>query len=1598
MAPLTAADIDSALSKNNLYSGALSQYLTRLNFKDGSEVGGKIDSELRNILEEREQCISGKPAATVSVSLSSEQKTRVEELFPELRIKFTDSSHSDHPVANALRTCINALFYHQLSGGPVIDVGGSLTYHIGNRHQDVHVCNPVLSGKDVLRRQIEMDGLRRMSTNTANLTDVRYSKSLETCISCQSRMHECQYSAPSAMCVDVYDMSLYYIVNAMEERDIDRMLVALMLPVELLEKKGEVVLRDTDTVVRWEEKLISKSYAKYFINGKGDAFSHDLDNLRAFLNVGRLVSRNSNCYHVVLDSIRGDYKLFSIIRARNDVGLHTDVRRIPTTLSGMYKVSIPKNRPEGTDLQEVYLDKDFVARVKSYLVNTTATTNERNFEYAMSCVRSQKTHLVVGSRVIHSKVEMEANQMPHIVATFLRDSVRSRALALEIANLGAYEQWGCWSIVKFVCNALWSWLTHSIKRLLFVLLKYTFPKYHAFITSLKKPIVPVEEYVEVKLLDNKHFFDYETIFVDHEKQYSRVVETSKKKAMEASTNELRKLLAEAVANKIDADTFVQRAATMDLTPDSLTEMWALINKESKAAKAADIESSAIKNVSKDARVLNKELEERMKSDAFNLADIDRIRRISRGEPVSRDSATDAVEGRTEKADNVADREEGGACFSDVSSQGGRPFARGVRVEEVDVPKEKDNQPEKKFLSVEYDTLSTPSECLPRYIMGKGKDGDTFFVVDEKDREARAKELERRRLARERLQRWGDVSESTEVSSLSATNSEKEFSIHTCDSTEASDVGDEAGILVEKHAVEQRMQNCQVPPVGVLREKTAEDDKYDSLQAQLARLNKKLDRIQSKKPVRGRSIRTMTRQYLSGKRASKLGQFELRAPQALKINEPTSALGTPARPEGVVGKGKLQIPDDITGSDTSSVSSVLLDVGESSKARAKSRPAAIPTQRESSARIVEPAAVRDVVAREPSAEPSLKEPGKTSATADKRAEQRPVSTDSATANSGAGANIVGESDALLRRGTERQRPKFASAPTKVPNSNSEGCKQQNTATADKRPTRGFESGSDEDVPAKHDSPHGAQHDYDASDKSSEGGDPAYIRPLTTDGCFYSGKEKLEESILEDLMCEPNEESTLDIFKKCLLPGCDWAVAKEPIFAMRRGISCPIRSLPAEYKDCAAVEYMLHTSVTCHDIFSKYQKLCGQVTRLNRSGVVSQGVKDSFRSLSVFRKHSEYVVIGNDRVSPMGAFAIFDIEECRFISAEDMKNSADALKWFAVCDDLYKGIPFRILKSAARIARNVSVDEAFKKVKVTLENTPPGGGKTTRLVDEYLKMPNQTLVVTANAGSAEDINTEVARRTNKPKKRVAKTADSRIMNWVSTMPMAVCRIDECFLMHFGQLKFVSVLSKTDNIVLYGDENQIPFINRLPGFRCKREVLEVNDIKCKHLNGSYRCPSDVCAYLSLLKKDDGTYCYPNGVKKLNGKRPVKSVSKSSILSCDDVPIEGFDVYLTYTQDEKAQMRRSLLNRRCKTPVMTVHECQGKTFENVAVVRTKPADDIVFDSLGHHIVVVSRHTVSMKYFTLTRKLNDKLGKAVSSMSTMQDEILRGIEYQQCS
>ncbi|UNN55308.1 ORF1a [Cnidium closterovirus 1] len=289
-----------------------------------------------------------------------------------------------------------------------------------------------------------------------------------------------------------------------------------------------------------------------------------------------------------------------------------------------------------------------------------------------------------------------------------------------------------------------------------------------------------------------------------------------------------------------------------------------------------------------------------------------------------------------------------------------------------------------------------------------------------------------------------------------------------------------------------------------------------------------------------------------------------------------------------------------------------------------------------------------------------------------------------------------------------------------------------------------------------------------------------------------------------------------------------------------------------------------------------------------------------------------------------------------------------------------------------------------VDILLYEAPPGGGKTHTLIELFIDnfVNKSCLVVTANKNSQLEIKAKVEALALKKGPVAKKKAGSSVMTIDAYLMHCFGRkadvvfIDECFMVHAGQVLAVINQTRCADAIMFGDSRQIHYIERNELCSALYSDLDKFVGPEDRLYGttSYRCPWDVCMWLSkkyareITPKDFSTLGKP-------------SVKLSEIESVEDVPVESGVKYVTYTQGEKNDLQKYLKNRLPGATVNTVHEVQGETFGRVCLVRTKFQEDTPFVSENHIIVALSRHVDSLHYYVLSSRAYDDTSRAINEM-----------------
>lgn len=184
-----------------------------------------------------------------------------------------------------------------------------------------------------------------------------------------------------------------------------------------------------------------------------------------------------------------------------------------------------------------------------------------------------------------------------------------------------------------------------------------------------------------------------------------------------------------------------------------------------------------------------------------------------------------------------------------------------------------------------------------------------------------------------------------------------------------------------------------------------------------------------------------------------------------------------------------------------------------------------------------------------------------------------------------------------------------------------------------------------------------------------------------------------------------------------------------------------------------------------------------------------------------------------------------------------------------------------------------------------------------------------------------------------------------------------VDEALMNHFGAIIMAVRLSGASEVVLVGDINQLPYIDRENLFelnyaRPNMVAAITQELLCTHRN-----PLDVAYTLSKIYS--GIYSSKTTLSRIHSLR-VEGYSGARI------PVSAKNtLFLVHTQEEKSLLAGQGYGSGEGSRILTIHEAQGLTYDSVIIINTKVRRHHIRESVSHAVVAVSRHRVSCVYYT---------------------------------
>ncbi|CAH2091712.1 unnamed protein product [Euphydryas editha] len=252
-----------------------------------------------------------------------------------------------------------------------------------------------------------------------------------------------------------------------------------------------------------------------------------------------------------------------------------------------------------------------------------------------------------------------------------------------------------------------------------------------------------------------------------------------------------------------------------------------------------------------------------------------------------------------------------------------------------------------------------------------------------------------------------------------------------------------------------------------------------------------------------------------------------------------------------------------------------------------------------------------------------------------------------------------------------------------------------------------------------------------------------------------------------------------------------------------------------------------------------------------------------------------------------------------------------------------------------------------------NGVPGCGKTTHIVGNFDE--DGEIVATTTLEAAKDLKEKLAHRYGKKAKSKVRTMASILVNgFHESIKINRLTVDEALMNHFGAIVMAARLSEAKEVVLVGDINQLPYIDRDNLFimRYCRPNMTIH-ITCE-LSCTHRNPKDVALAINEVYKN------------IYSSNPIVRSLRMERFTGTRIPErQDGTLYLVFTQEEKKTLLSQGYGTGRGSSVMTIHEAQGQTREGVIIIQTKTRRLRIHDSIPHAVVAVTRHTKTCVYYT---------------------------------
>lgn len=426
--------------------------------------------------------------------------------------------------------------------------------------------------------------------------------------------------------------------------------------------------------------------------------------------------------------------------------------------------------------------------------------------------------------------------------------------------------------------------------------------------------------------------------------------------------------------------------------------------------------------------------------------------------------------------------------------------------------------------------------------------------------------------------------------------------------------------------------------------------------------------------------------------------------------------------------------------------------------------------------------------------------------------------------------------------------------------------------------------------------------------------------------------------------------------------------------------------------AVSEYLLKCSMEMTDAYTA----CGEIMRKHGTFANIQPGKDYF--------------IAYNEKEALQNFFMQHSEGRAFTHAFDGTNLVAFDYWTGIYKSKKSVV---MLHKKTKVMHGAKVFEDAKRLlnahiyfcPVELQIGPPGCGKTHAIVNA---VKSRDFIISGTRANVENLRSRLPKsfsgRVMTMDALTLKLADPN-NEYISGLVVDVLYVDECFMVHYGQIAYIVHLLGCNKVKAYGDPRQIAYTERSSFVKMDYSNISAVRSSVVETGKTYRVPKDIANFFNSYYLESFTKKMPNlsGYKDLalenmvpmtcgfTTENPItNSVSMVHVKSIKQLAaVKNFKeaVILTYRQSVKLDVLREFPELRKPRRVYTINEFEGKDADHVILFRCEAKNLDIFSRHDQFLVALTRHKRSFVFCHQGRLISadDMVFNAVLSLCSVQ-------------